>query len=276
MQPAVFLFGFVIAAAPNIETQFVQVAPVKPERRWWTPTRSRAVVLIHGLQIHPFSKTNVTRPHLHSWQKPGCLLVKHLAAEADVFAFSYGQTVSADDIAECPALAANLRRLKQQGYREIVLIGHSAGGVIARQFIEDHPDSGVTKVIQVCAPNGGSGWAMWPTVRGNQLDFLESLTKPARSRSLAERKDKRIPATIEFVCVVGTGAVVGDGMVLTRSQYPPDLQRQGIPAYPFNGTHWTALRSPRGVELLTRLVRQPQPRWDARRIADLRRQLLTD
>jgi pimeloyl-ACP methyl ester carboxylesterase len=204
---------------------------------------------------------------LHGWQKPDCLLVKKLAAEADVFAFSYAQTVRADEIAECPDLETHVRLLRLAGYREIVLVGHSAGGVIARQFVEDHPDCGATKVIQVDAPNAGSGWAVWKTVRANQLDFLNSLTKPARRRSLFERMDKRIPDGIEFACIVGTGTIVGDGLVSNRSQYPPDLRKQGIPVYPFNSTHFLVLRTHKGVDLVTRLVREPQPRWDARRVA---------
>jgi pimeloyl-ACP methyl ester carboxylesterase len=262
------------ASTPEVETQFVQVASATARENWWqAPEKTRAVVLIHGLLVHPFSKENVGRAHVHSWQKPDCLLVKRLAQEADVFAFSYAQTVSADEIAECRELANRVRKLRQDGYREIILIGHSAGGVIARQFVEDHPDCGVTKVIQVCAPNIGSGWAKWQTVRANQLDFLESLTKPARRRSLTERADKEIPEHIEFACIVGTGTVVGDGLVSNRSQYPPDLQKQGIPAYPFNSTHWMVLRSQKGVELVARLVREVQPRWDAKQVEAVRRKL---
>jgi len=264
-------------AAPDIETQFVQVTPVRQEQRWWNaPGKTRAVVLIHGLYVHPFSKTDVPRPHLHSWQKADCVLVKKLAADSDVFAFSYGQTVSADEVAECPELERHVRQLRRDGYRDIVLIGHSAGGVIARQFVEDHPDCGVTKVIQVCAPNGGSGWAKWQTVRANQVDFLDSLTKPVRRRMQSERSNKLIPEHVEFVCVVGTGAVVGDGLVTTKSQYPPDLQRQGVPAYPFHSTHWMVLRSQKGADLVARLVRESQPRWDAKRVESVRRQLHED
>ncbi len=277
MSPVLPILYFLFAAAPDIETQFVRVAPVKQEQHWWNaPAKTRAVVLIHGLQVHPFSKTNVLRPHLHSWQKADCLLVKKLAADSDVFAFAYGQTVSADEVAKCPALERNIRQLHRDGYREIVLIGHSAGGVIARQLVEDHPDCGVTKVIQVCAPNGGSGWAKWQTVRANQVDFLDSLTKPVRRRMQSERADKVIPENVEFVCVIGTGTVVGDGLVSVRSQYPPDLQRQGIPAYPFSSTHWMVLRSQKGVELVARLVRQPQPRRDAKRVEATRRKLHED
>jgi pimeloyl-ACP methyl ester carboxylesterase len=230
-------------------------------------------VLIHGLFVHPISKENVSRAHLHTWQKPDCLLVKRLAQEADIYAFSYAQTVTADDIAECAELEKNVRQLRQKGYREIILLGHSAGGVIARQFVEDHPDAGVTKVIQVCAPNIGSGWAKMQTVRANQIDFLHSLTKPARRRSLTERADIQIPRHVEFACIVGTGTVMGDGLVSNRSQYPPDLQKQGIPAYPFASTHWMVLRSHKGVELAARLVRESQPRWDAKQVEAVRKQL---
>lgn len=271
------LLCLLFAAEPALETQFVQVASAKGRGAWWqTPEKTRAVVLIHGLLVHPFSKTNVGRAHLHSWQKSDCLLVKRLAQEADVFAFSYAQTVSADEIADSPELERQIRKLRRDGYREIILIGHSAGGVIARQFVEDHPDCGVTKVIQVCAPNVGSGWAKWQTVRANQLDFLGSLTKPARRRSLRERADKEIPKQIEFACIVGTGAVVGDGVVSNRSQYPQDLQKQGVPAYPFNSNHWMVLRSQKGAELVARLVREAQPRWDAKQVEALRRKLPGD
>lgn len=277
MSPALPLLCLMFASTPAIETSFIQVAPAKEQGHWWNaPGKMRAVVLIHGLLVHPFSKTNVTRPHLHSWQKSDCLLVKRLAQEADVFAFSYAQTVTADEIAECPELEKHIRKLHEDGYREIVLIGHSAGGVIARQLIEDHPDCGVTKVIQVCAPNVGSGWAKWQMVRANQIEFLDSLTKPARRRSLSQRADKEIPPHIDFACVVGTGTVVGDGMVSNRSQYPPDLQKQGIPAYPFHNMHWMVLRSQKGVELVARLVREPQPRWDEKQVAAVRRQLPGD
>ncbi|HWG47135.1 MAG TPA: alpha/beta fold hydrolase [Gemmataceae bacterium] len=277
MSPVLPILCVLLGASPAIETQFVQVAPARQERRWWsTPGQTRAVVLIHGLYVHPFSKTNVTRAHLHSWQKADCPLVKRLASEADVFAFSYAQTVSADEVAECPDLETQVRLLRREGYREIILIGHSAGGLIARQFIEDHPDCGVTKVIQVDAPNGGSGWTMWKTVRSNQIDFLDSLSKPTRRRMLAERADKHIPAQIEFACIVGTGTGVGDGLVSIRSQYTPELQRQGIPAYPFNSSHWTVVRSKKGIELLARLVREPQPRWEAWRVTAMRRYLLGD
>ena len=53
-----------------------------------SPGQDRAVLLLHGLLIHPFSKINVNRAGLHSWQKPDSMLVKRLAAEPLAHRFS--------------------------------------------------------------------------------------------------------------------------------------------------------------------------------------------
>jgi pimeloyl-ACP methyl ester carboxylesterase len=262
-------------AVTPAEVRLVQVAPASHDESNWLRSagRERAVVLIHGLHLHPFSRENVTRALLRDWQKPGSLLVRRLAEDSDVYSFAYAQNVPPEAVAEAAVLAAGVRRLRQMGYRDVVLVGHSAGGLIARQFVEDHPDSGVTKVIQVCAPNGGSSWALFQAVRANQVEFLESLTKATRQRSLQERAGKKVPPGVQFACLVGTGTWAGDGLVLCRCQWTEDLQEQGIPAYPLAVTHWLAVRSRRGADLLARLAREPQPRWDADRVATVRRAL---
>jgi pimeloyl-ACP methyl ester carboxylesterase len=263
-------------AAPSLETLFVQVVPpIKagdPMRR--SAGQHRAVILLHGLYIHPFSKTNVARAALHGWQKSDSVFVRRLADEADVFSFAYAQTLPADEVARRSDLADYVAQVRRLGYREVILLGHSAGGLIARVFVEDNPDAGVTKVIQVCTPNGGSGWAMIQAVRANQLDFLDSLTKAARRRAEKERALRGIPTGVEFVCVVGTGTVNGDGLVHLRCQWPEDLQFQGIPAVALAATHWAAVRTARGAELAARLVRERQPRWDREEVAAARKRLL--
>ncbi len=89
----------------------------------------RAVVLIHGLYLHPFSSRNVPRATLVSWQRPDGPMVQALARDADVFAFAYGQSVAVDEVAALPGLADGVRRLRQNGYSDIVLVGFSAGGL---------------------------------------------------------------------------------------------------------------------------------------------------
>jgi pimeloyl-ACP methyl ester carboxylesterase len=276
MAPVFPVLCWLLLAAPPFESLFVEVAPFvkegKPLHR--SAQAQRAVILLHGLKIHPFSKTNVTRAVLHDWQKPDSVMVRHLAEEADVFSFAYAQTMAAEDVAEQPDLAECIARVRKLGYREIILLGHSAGGLIARIFVEDNPDAGVTKVIQVCTPNGGSGWAMVQAVRSNQLDFLDSLTKVARRRAEKERADKTVPENVEFVCIVGIGAAIGDGLVNLRCQWPEDLQMQGVPAVSLATTHWTAVRGSRGATLAARLVREHQPRWDKEQVMAARKKLL--
>jgi pimeloyl-ACP methyl ester carboxylesterase len=264
------------ARAGSIDTRFSQVAPFAREVAAFerSPGRTRAVILIHGLRIHPISKLGIVRAAFTDWQKEGSDLVKQLARDSDVFAFAYAQTAAADDVAEAPDLSDSVRRVRLLGYEQLVLLGYSAGGVIAREFIEDYPGTGVTKVVQVCAPNTGSGWASLPPLCRQQSEFLRSLTKQSRLRVLGARADRLLPPQVEFVCVVGTGTRAGDGLVSKRSQWSEELQNQGVPAVAVNDVHWHILRGKKGIELVASLVREPQARWDAARVAAARREIL--
>jgi pimeloyl-ACP methyl ester carboxylesterase len=273
---SVLLWASLVLGAHPVEVQFVQVAPsARPTAEWRRgPGERRAVVLIQGLMVHPFSKDNVGKAALRDWQKPGSPLVKRLAGEGDVYAFAYGQNVPVDEIADHDALWGGLLRLREMGYRDVVLVGYSAGGVIARRVVEDYPDAGVTKVVQVCAPNAGSGWANLKAVRSNQKPFLQSLTKEERRRELRERLDVTIPERVEFVCVVGTAAVSGDGVVSCRSQWTPDLQAQGVPAVTVATDHLSMVRSAGGAAKIAELVHSPQPRWGPAKVEAARKAIL--
>ena len=270
------LFLCLVNVPEPVETQFVQVAPaaVKPEQVLRSAGQRRAVILIPGLHLHPFSDSSVPRASFASWQRPGSPVVQALSVDADVFAFTYGQSVAVSEIAALPALRGAVRRVREAGYADIVLVGFSAGGLVARQFVEDEPDAGVSKVVQVCAPNGGSSWAeLKVSVRVSQRPFLQSLTKEARLRWLEDRRDKTIPAGVQFVCVIGTGLGSGDGLVSTHSAWPEDLQRQGVPAVTLRAQHLSAVRCDEGAKLIADLVRQEQPRWDAAQVEAMRRRL---
>src|SRR5262249_20422872 len=157
------------------------------------------------------------------------------------------------EVAEHTDLAGKVLLLRQMGYREVVLVGHSAGALIARHFVEDHPDSGVTKVIQVCAPNTGSPWAALDVVRSNQVPFLSSMTRSVRRKILAERMEQCIPPDLPFACIVGACRIGGDYIVVGKSQWSEELQRQGVPAYPLRVTHWDVMTNERSAELITSL-----------------------
>ncbi len=274
-----------------------QVAPAKQEAAVLerSPERPRAVVLIQGLQPHFFSERNAGRAQWQSWQLPGSRLVGALGETADVFAVAYSQNVPIERLADTFAFRSVMERIRQLGYREIVLVGHSAGGLVARQFVEDHPKAGVTKVIQVCSPNTGSTFASadW-SVRQPQEIFLDSLRKKHRQACFAKRPERKVPPGVEFVCLAGVFHLDvegdfavrlgndtvqlrasldkrGDGLVSAESQWPADLQAQGVPVAIEARDHFRMVRGRQGTETIVRLVSEPQPRWNQEQVAEARR-----
>src|SRR6476661_1396844 len=127
------------APAPvvKVDFMFTRVAPAG-DKEGRSKDQTRAVVLIHGLSLLPILKDK--KLALRTWQQSGSVLVKQLAPHADVYAFAYSQTTAVDQIPEGGKLAEHVAALKKAGYKEIVLVGHSAGGLVARHFVEDHPD----------------------------------------------------------------------------------------------------------------------------------------
>jgi pimeloyl-ACP methyl ester carboxylesterase len=254
-------------AVPYVRTKWVQVAPSLavglPAGQVWVrrPEQARAVVLIHGLSLHPIHIGQISQPQLMDWQEPDSNLVRQLEPHADVYAFCYGQNAPVTAIADQPSLREGIARLKQLGYAEVVLIGYSAGGLVARQFVEDYPDAGVTRVVQVCTPNLGTKWARLPVVSHTPQEvFVKSMTPEARAAVLRQRADKRLPDGLEFVCVVAKQLLHGDGIVPVASQWPADLRQQGVAGSFVKATHVKAMYEPSSVEQIRQLAITPSPR----------------
>jgi pimeloyl-ACP methyl ester carboxylesterase len=277
VSPTAFLALALLAPAPPVEIKFVQVAPpvkaeAAPQR---SPGQARAVVLLHGCRPHPISDASALQAELSGWEEPNSALVKALARDADVFALGYAQHRPVDDIARAPALREHVEALRQAGYADVVMVGHSAGGLVARYFVEDTGGEGVTKVIQVCSPNGGTSWGkLTAGVRHSQEPFILSLTKEARQQAQRDRADKLIPPAVEFICVVGAIGLNGDGLVRNDCQWTRDLQRQGIPAVLLHTPHVTAMRSKSVAQRLADLVREPHPRWTPAQVEAARAKII--
>ena len=268
------LFSILMTANPQIESRLEQVGPV-PVNGELTRSigQTRAVILVHGYYFH-LRESHVPRAALRPWQKPGCTLVKTLQKEADVFSFGYGQNASLEDVVKFGGFGDEVARVKQLGYREIILLGHSAGGLIARQFVEDNPDCGVTRVVQVCTPNGGTPTAK-AKVHASQQVFVDSLTEEARQKCLKDRAGKRIPDKVEFVCVLGylEGMKETDGVVPCACQWSVDLQKQCIPVVPLSVSHHESTRTEKAAKALAKLVREKQPRWQTSQVEQCCKQL---
>lgn len=257
----------------SVETKLCQVHPnVAQEAMRRSPQQKRAVVLIHGLDVR-FETALVSRPVLQDWQKPDCLTVKTLARDGDVFAFAYGQNTRLEDVTGSLGLRFGMQHIKNLGYDEIVLVGHSAGGLIARHFVEDYPDDGVTKVIQVLSPNGGCALAVFSwCVNGRQKSFVDSLSPRGRASCLANRSGKKIPMNVDFVTVVSTCHQGGDGLISGPFQWSTDLQAQGIPAIAISAKHREAMAHPDSLRVLTRQMQIRSQRWNPGQVAVGRQQ----
>jgi pimeloyl-ACP methyl ester carboxylesterase len=257
----------ILALAATLPTELRRVSP-EPSGLWVRAAerRERAVILIHGLKLFPLRPHKAAQAEVHDWQEPSSPLVKALSKDADVFAFAVAQTMPVDLVPHAPALREAVAKFQAAGYREVVLIGHSAGGLVARMFAEHYPD-GLTKVILVATPHAGAGAAnaqagypKW------QAPFVHSLSPAARM--VANRESNRlIAARVQVVSVVAKlHGIEADGLLKVQSQWPLLLQEQGVPAVVVHDSHWTIIRTPVGVRAITQLVRDPLVRWSPEQV----------
>ena len=266
------LFSLVVAvlcADPRyaeVATELWQVAPDTSEKPWIAPDvpseKARAVVLLAGLFIHPVRPAKASQPWLRDWQEPKSDLVKALAPDSDVFSFAYAQTAALDEVAKSAGMRDAIAGLRKAGYKEIVLVGHSAGGVIARQFVENYPAAGVTKVVAVAAPFAGVELATvkvgYPKV---QAPFVQSLGPPARAE-VAKANKNALGKDVSFACVVcKLWLVETDGLVATRSQWPDDLQRSGVPIVHSSAHHFVVMQNTAAIKAIAELAREKLVRW---------------
>jgi pimeloyl-ACP methyl ester carboxylesterase len=255
---------------------FVQVAPVpeRPADFVRSGDQKRAVVLVHGYRPE-YDRFLTTRAVVQDWQEPDSFMVQVLKRDADVFAFAYGQTVPVQEVSDAPELAAGVARLRKMGYTVVVLLGHSAGGLVCRQFVEDHPGAGVTKVVQVCAPNAGLFWAKLDALACSaQKPYVHSLTAASRRQFRQARDGTVVPGDVEFVCVVGAVVAKTDWVVSCKSQWSDDLQSQGIPALRLHVCHLAAVQKPESILAIAGAVREPARRWDPQRVQLARHEIL--
>ncbi|VTR93648.1 : Abhydrolase_6 [Gemmata massiliana] len=281
MTSTLFAIALITSApvpVPEPSTELWQVAPGTSAKAWTATDKpsekKRALVLIPGLHLHPLRPAKATKPELRDWQQPKSELVKALAKDFDVFAFGYSQTISADEVAQGPGLRDTVANLRKSGYTEIVLVGHSAGGVIGRHFVEQNPDAGVTRLIAIAAPFAGAEAATlnvgYPKV---QAPFVKSLAPEARKEAMRGNKFALNPDT-EFACVVcRLKRKDNDGVVVVRSQWPEDLQQLGIPAVIAPVSHFDAMDNAATAKTILELAKGKLTRWSTEEV-DTARQIL--
>jgi len=266
MTPSLSIVLSILVVPPAVlPTEFRPLAPEALVRNFEQPgyaRKDKAVILIHGMKLFPFRPHRATVAEMHEFQHSNEDLPSALASTFDVFAFAYAQTLPVDAYAHAPGLRVAIARLRQAGYGEIVLIGHSCGGVIARQFVEAYPEAGVTKVIQVASPNLGSDLAIMKTgYHRVQSAIVESCVPAVRQEMVAQNR-RLIPPKVEFATIVcKIPGFDGDVLVWTDAAWPGDLQRQGIPATLVGINHFDAMTGSASVKVILELAREKLTRW---------------
>lgn len=252
-----------LSPAYELPTAVWQMVPlVDGEMKAPKVTKTKAVLCIPGLYPHPLRPEKATLPEMHPWFEPKAPLLAALAGEFDVYAFGYAQTVPIDLVADCNGLRNAVERLRKAGYAEIVLVGHSAGGLVAHHFAERNPKSGVTKVIPVSAPYTGSDLAdiTLPLPR-TQVSYIKSLAPQPRKDAIAAIK--AFPKDIEICCVLcKVSRLPNDIMVGLDSQWPEEVRKQGIPATLVAVNHFEAIKAPQGVTMVADLAKAKLVRWE--------------
>lgn len=283
MHTALVALTFATSLAPSVDLPALfwgidpEVLVVEADTKL-KPKHDRAVVLVHGLLPRVLHPNRAEKPEAHDWQVKNGRLVKALADDADVFGFSYAQTRCVDEVAYSRGLRDGLAAVKAAGYKEIVLVGHSAGGLVSRRVAEAFPDAGVTKVIAVATPFAGSGWANLPgfTLPKTQVPFIQSLSPDARE-VCAKMRESKLPADLEVAVVAcKVSRRDDDSVVALKSQWPDDLQKLGVPVVLTPCNHFEAMTCEPVAKEVVRLVDGKVKRWSDDDVAKARRVLFGD
>src|SRR4051794_13553077 len=83
----------------KVESLFVRVAP-NGDQQGRSKGQTRAVVLIHGLNLWSGKSEKNGKLVLRTWQEPKSDIVKRFAEHADVYSLAYSQTAPVEKIHE--------------------------------------------------------------------------------------------------------------------------------------------------------------------------------
>jgi pimeloyl-ACP methyl ester carboxylesterase len=166
------------------ETQLLKLAKKRPV----AVKPKELVVLLHGL-FQTRAKMTTLEKHLEA------------SGQFEVYNFGYAST-KADIDAHAKALEEVLAKVDPG--RRVSFVGHSMGGIVARQYLANHRPEGVTigRLVMIGPPNQGAEMAR----RFREIRFVRSMLGPGFEQ-LAEPKEAAlmdIPAPrCEFALIAG-------------------------------------------------------------------------
>lgn len=97
--------------------------------------------------------------------------------------------------------------LKETGHSQVILIGHSMGGIVARAVMVEYGQSRIARVITIATPHLGTSWSfIFPATPALQMQ--------SRGPFLAALKDEGRQGSVPFLCI----ATVHDNIVAPFDQ----------------------------------------------------------
>ncbi|WP_419194697.1 lipase family alpha/beta hydrolase [Novipirellula herctigrandis] len=160
-------------------------------------------------------------------------------------------TIGYDDsqsIADTASQVASIveRRFAREGRPKMVLVGHSMGGLVAREWIENPKlvSKNVVQLITVGSPHGGSNWASLPPMldlfsegRLDAEDLVDVLLhRPSEagirdlqpsSEFLNELRRRPLRPNVRYTTIVGTASTVSAPELDVLRQTLVDLDKDG-------------------------------------------------
>jgi len=105
------------------------------------------IILIHGWNGGEFS-----------WPRPQALIAMEAKLHRDIFFFNYRTGIIANRYPPIELLEEQLTTYLKQ-YRQVDIVAHSMGGLLLRQYLSEHADNPVRRILFLSTPHFGSNVA---------------------------------------------------------------------------------------------------------------------
>ena len=182
----------------------------------------------------------VIRPRDAKIELPACLNAEHTAADpqsATLFALEFTSGANIDGLAykalELAQCLAELRRFT--GCRKINLVTHSAGGLIARVYLQSAMPGlayagDVDRLVTIAAPHQGSALAQhFGEFLGTRATSIAPNTPLVRQLN----DELTLPGDVRFASIVVRGVAIGiSGLEWPADAYEPYVDRELLAALP--------------------------------------------
>ena len=150
---------------------------------------------------------------------------------------------------------------KKHGFKKIVLVAHSMGGLVSRTYIkryQNKENSVVEKYISISSPYGGHDLAAFG-VRNETKSFVAAWIDMVPGSKFQDRMYST-KLKIPFHLIYGNYSKIkdtakkGDGTVSLKSMLQPEVVKDAVKTYEFDEDHMTILSSDEVFKTMQKII----------------------